>query len=252
MIASVNIVVTPYREYKIVNLPAGATAYYNGQLVGGSGTKNLFVAMPDLSVLIVKSDSTLSGTFDLVEIMRNYYDPYNGQGGMWSFQSDGDAWNGAMSFRPEWMANIKNRLATFRKGKLYIHDGTPNRFYDQDFDSVVAVSHSEDGNTIKEYTNVHVEGIKPTRVHIRTEVPYVQSSDLVAADFRDKEGVHYAAIRKDRLSHNITGDYFKKLIFGDKMRGEIGKIQLVFSSVTSKRGFKFVNIGFNMSSGQQV
>lgn len=246
---SVNI--TPYKEYKI-SAPAGIEVYYYGQKVGGTGTANLFVAMPGISTLTLLSNTAITGSVTLTEILRSYYEPYNGQGGLWAFQSDLNKWVSQYSFRPEWMCMVGNRLVTYRGGKPFIHTGAFNTFYGQVFDSVVALAHSEAGNTIKTYQSIAIEGDTPDRVHIRTEVPYVQSSDLTGAEFTVKEGVKYSEILRDRLSPNATGGFNEKVMTGDVVRGETAKAMAVMTGANTKKEIKFIDIQFLPSTGQTV
>lgn len=89
-------------------------------------------------------------------------------------------------------------------------------------------------------------------MHVRTEVPYKQSTDLIPSDFDFKEGVLYAPIYRDRLSPNVAGSYEAKMFSGDKIRGEIAKFQVVFSQPSTKKEVKFVNINYDQSKGQTV
>jgi hypothetical protein len=246
---SVNI--TPYKEYKI-SAPAGVSVYYYGQLVGGAGTANLFVALPGISTLTLLSATSITGSITLTEILRSYYEPYNGQGGVWAFQADLNKWVSQYSFRPEWMCMVGNRLVTFRGGKPFIHTGPYNTFYGQVFDSVVALAHSEAGNTVKTYQSVAIEGDTPDRMHFRTEVPYVQSSDLVASEFTNKEGVKYAGVLRDRLSPNATGTFNDKVMTGDVVRGEHVKAMTVMTAANTKKEIKFIDLQFLPSTGQTV
>lgn len=247
----ISINITPYKEYKI-SAPAGISVYYYGQKVGGAGTANLFIALPGISTLTLLSDTSITGSVTLTEILRSYYKPYNGQGGMWAFQADISKWVSQYSFRPEWMTMVGNRLVTFRGGKPFIHTGAFNTFYGQVFDSVIAVAHSETGNTIKTYESIAIEGDTPDRVHFRTEVPYVQSSDLVGNEFTVKEGVKYAEVLRDRLSPNATGGYNEKVMTGDVVRGENVKAMTVMTNANTKKEIKFIDLQFLPSTGQTV
>lgn len=253
MVATVNISVTEGREY-LVTAPAGITIKYNNEVVTST-----FIAVASVNQVLVLSDSPTTGSITVTEIVRGYYEPYDAQGGTWAYQPGLDKWFTQYSFRPEWMTLVGNRLVTFKDGKPYIHTGTYNTFYGQAYDSVLAFPHNEAGNVIKSYQSISIEGDTPDLVHHRTEVPYVQSSDLRYAsfdqatqmngDFRIKEGVSYATILRDRLSPNTSGSYDQKVMTGDKMRGEVGKFQVVYNTPTTKKELKFANVGFIPSLG---
>ena len=247
---TITISVVQDKVYKVTG-PAGLDAYYSGKKVLGSGAINYFVANGSTD-LVLSTSGTVTGSVVVTEVLRNYYQAYDGQGGTWVFQPSVDHWTGQYSFRPEWYGHVANRLVSFKSGQLYIHSGSNNSFYGTTFDSAVAVAHSEAGNSIKVYRSLAVEGDTPDRTHIRTEVPYVQSSDLVAGDYTVKEGVKYAAVLRDRLSPNETGTYDQKLFKGDIIRGDLGKLTILYSAPGSKKELKFINIDFDQSQGQTV
>lgn len=247
---TINISVVPGREYQVSSPQlASISVLYNGMQIGGTGYNNRFIALAGVNTLVIVSNAALTGTVTVTEYMRNFYDPLDGQGGVVAFN---EKWTGIYGFRPEWMGAVGNRLVTFIAGIPYIHNGPKNTFYEYVQDSVVAFPHNEAGNVIKTYDAFAMEGITPDNVHVRTEVPYVQSSDLVAGDFSNKEGVKYAAIYRDRLSPNTSGTVIDKLYKGDPMRGEVGKFQVVFSQPSSIKSWKFVNINYTPSTGQKV
>lgn len=248
---SVNISVLPDRLYKITG-PVGAVVYYSGHsLLFPTVTTNYFIANESTSI-IVDTASVSSGSITITEIERSYYDAYDGQGGVVVFQPGLDKWTGFYSFRPEWISAVSNRLVTFKGGFPYVHNSsTFNSFYGVAYDSAVAFVHNEAGNNIKSYTNIFFEGDTPDLLHCRTEVPNVQSTDLVAADFEVKEGVKYAALLRDRLSPNTTGTYSEKIYKGDRMRGEVALFQGVFFTPSVNKLMKFAGIVFNPSKGHQ-
>ena len=250
--ASVTITISVVQDkmYKISG-PANTDAYYSGKKVLGSGANNYFVANGTDKIDVVTT-GTATGSITVTEVLRNYYSAYDGQGGTWVYQPSIDRYVGMYSFRPEWYGQVANRLASFKDGKLYVHDGTNNSFYAQTYDSIIALAHSDAGNQVKEYRAIAVEGDKPDRVHVRTEVPYIQSSDLIAADFTVREGVNYSQLYRDRLSPNASGTYDQKLFTGDVIRGELAKMMVVFTAPSTKKEVKFVNIDFDGSKGQTV
>ena len=234
--------------YKITG-PAGLDAYYSGVKVLGSGANNYFFANGTTN-LELESVTQITSTISVIKILPSYYDTYDSQGGVWAYQPDIDKWVTKYSFRPEWLCLVGNRLVSFKAGYPYIHDSTVyNTFYGQAYDSAIGFIHNEAGNVTKKYNSLSIEGDTPSIVHARTEVPYVQSSDLRSTEFTIKEGVNYSPIYRDRLSPNVTGTYDQKLYKGDIVRGETAKFQVVFSTPTTPKVLKFVNIDFDPSSG---
>jgi hypothetical protein len=250
METTININVVTGREYKITSSQISQiTIYYNGMKVAGAGLNNRFIALAGINTLKIVSSVSVQGSITVTEYMRNLYNMNDGQGGVIAFK---EKWLGGYGFRPEWMGAVGNRLVTFLNGYPYIHSGNNNSFYGQVQDSIISFAHSESGNTVKVYDTIAVEGSTPDKLHIRTEVPNIQSSDLVRSDFQNKEGVKYAPIFRDRLSPNSTGSYEQKLMSGDKVRGEIAKFQVVFSQPSNPVYNNFVNINFEQSKGQTV
>jgi hypothetical protein len=247
----INISVLPERLYRISG-PAGIEAYYSGKKVIGAGANNYFIAN-STTELIIESASVVSGAISVTEIQRSYYDAYDGQGGVWVFQPTLDRWSSQYSYRPEWISMVGNRLLTFRSGYPYIHNSASyNTFYGQSYDSALAFVHNEAGNIIKSYLAISVEGDVPSLMHVRTESPNVQSTDLRSTDFEIKEGVKYSALLRDRLSPNVTGTYSQKIYTGDRIKGDIGLFQGVFFTPTTNKLMKFVNITFAPSRGHST
>jgi hypothetical protein len=225
--------------------------FYMGQQVYGTGYSGIFIASTSVH-LVIESDTTFAGTLLVTEIMTNFYDQYDGTGGVYCFQNAVNRWVTKYGFRPEWMSHVSNRLVTFKDGFPYVHNGPINTFYGQVQPSAIAGAHSEEGNTVKVYNSVGVEGDTPERFHLRTEVPYVQSTDLESSEFTVKEGVKYAGFLRDRRTPGIAGGYNVTMWKGDRMRGEIGKFIVYYLSSAAKRALKFVNINFEGSTGQTV
>lgn len=247
--------------YKITG-PSGLTAYYSGKKVLGTDSNPYFFANGN-SELKLESASQITSNISVIKILPNYYDAYDAQGGTWAYQPGIEKWVSKYSFRPEWMCLVGNRLVSFKNGYPYTHNSeTYNEFYGQSYDSVLALVHNDAGNTTKVYESISIEGDTPDIMHVRTEVPNIQSSDIrgsslvqqtkMAGEFRVNEGVSYAPILRDRLSPNASGSYDQKLYIGDDVRGEVGLFQGVFSKPSTAKLWKFVNIGFIPSRGHNT
>ncbi len=236
--------ILPDRVYKIdLIYGIGVTATYEGEEIADGG---VFVAGSSKTLTLTGAEY---GSIQVTEIMRNFYDPFDGQGGVFVFSTKNDQWIGRRSFRPQRMINAGNELVSFSSGGIFVHDDVDsyNTFYGIAYDSIIAGLHNDDGDDIKIYRAISIEGDKPDIMHFRTEKPNEQSSDLYASEMRTDEGVHRAAIKRDRLSPNVTGTYNEKLFTGDEMRGEFLKFQGVFSAPSGIKRIKFVNIKFDPS-----
>ncbi len=84
---------------------------------------------------------------------------------------------------------------------------------------------------------------KPSFVHLRSEVPYEQSSDIIDTDFTIKEGINYAPVRRDRLSPSVTGSVDLKQSKGDKMITAALKILVDFPATNDLVTVKEVSVG---------
>ena len=225
--------------------------FYMNQKVYGAGLTGCFIASTSQQ-LVIESNTQFTGTLFVTEIMTNYYDQYDGSGGVFAYQNAADRFVTKYGFRPEWMSNVGNRLVSFKDGMPYTHDGPVNTFYGAVQASAIAGVHNEASNTVKVYESVGIEGDTPERVHLRTEVPYVQSTDVTSSEFTVKEGVKYAGFLRDRRTPGIAGGYNLAMWKGDRMRGDVAKFTVFYFPGAVKRELKFVNLGFDASSGQTV
>lgn len=250
----INIEVTAGLEYIASSSnPTKVSLYYNNNLVSSSGGNSRFIAIKGINTIKAVSETDVSGDITITEYMRNYYDMNDSQDITLSFSTYLNKWVSRYSYSPESLCSVSNRLISFNEGYLYNHENPVfNTFYGQVYDSAIAFPHNEAGNTIKTFESMAIEGDQPDHVHIRTEVPYEQSSDLISTDFKNNEGVLYASIYRDRLSPNVLGTPENKLYKGDKMRGEIGKFAIIYKAPTTLKQLKFVSINFIPSKGHTV
>jgi hypothetical protein len=244
--------------YKYTTTGGSVTVTYAGQTLSGTffydGYTNILNVFP-----------AAPGTFSIIftEVEKSTYSAYDGHGGVYAFQPGLDRWTSKYSFVPDYMSMVANRLVSFRNGVPHVHDSqSHNTFYGVTFDSSITTVHTEATNVIKKYYALFVEGDTPNLVHVRTEAPNVQSSDIRSGtydprlmtngDFTIKEGVSYASILRDRLSPNIAGVYDRRLMFGDDMIGEVGMFTVVYKRPTSLKNLKLFNIGFIPSRGHTI
>jgi hypothetical protein len=159
-------------------------------------------------------------------------------------------WMGSFDWTPEGFCSLDSTLYSIKNGKLYKHgvSGSYNTFYGVQHRSRIAFV-CNDQNVIKEGRVLSLESALPEWVHIRSEEPYEQSTDLVVGDFEAKEGVYYSAILRDRLSPNVSGTAYDKQFAGDLMRGK-ALLVLVQWGKGVQANFRMASIMYNVSSGQ--
>ena len=248
----------PGSVYKYVVSGGNTTVRYNDETLSG-----IFFYNGAIRKLVVFPAIAGTFTITLTECQHSMYSAYDGHGGVYSFQPAIDRWVTRYSFFPQYMSMVANRLVTFYAGKPYVHDSSSmNRFYGLHYDTSVTMVHNEAANGMKKYYNVSVEGSTPDLIHIRTESPYVQSSDLrsgtysertrMNGDFTVKEGVSYSEIFRDRLSPNSSGTSSQKLFTGDDMTGEVGLFTVAYKRPAITKSMKIFSIGFIPSRGHTV
>jgi hypothetical protein len=179
------------------------------------------------------------------------YDIYDGLAKTLVYKNEADRWMGSFDMEPEWLTSVADKTYAFKEGQTYqLNAGTDyNNFFGTQTYSQIMFLLNADPSKIKEYSTMAIEGnIKPDFVHLQTETPNLQRTDLRADDFIGKEGVFYTYIKRDRLSPNVTGSYLLKQNIGDKMRGPWIKVMLQFEG-SELLQFRFVNIDFKMSAG---
>jgi hypothetical protein len=189
------------------------------------------------------------------------YDIWDQQAKTLVFKADvegtnyGNRWMGAFSFQPEWMMSDGNNLYSFENGVLFVHNDTTNynTFYEIEYRSRLMFVSNQEPNQVKAYKAISIEGDRaPVFTHFRSELPYVQSSDLIATDFADREGMLYAGIYKDRLSPNAAGGYIHKMILGDPIKTSVLRVLLEFKKTDQPLALRFVNLSYTRSVGHKT
>lgn len=152
-----------------------------------------------------------------------------------AFSEESGRWSHTSSHTPEWFSKTGDQLLTFRGGVLFMHDAsTVGNFYGVDYPAWISLLFNEQPNTVKRLQGVSLEAsAKPSYIHVRTEEPNVQSSDLVASDIETEEGIFSSSILRDRLSPNTPGTVTDKLFRGDEMRGRYSMVLFEWAKSTN-------------------
>jgi hypothetical protein len=163
-------------------------------------------------------------------------------------------WQGSYSFNPEQFICIVNNLYSLKNGNLYLHNQTNsfNNFYGQQYNSKIMVVSNQVPQRPKVYNNVSVESnMKPLFTYFYNNYPYLQTSDLENIDYKELEGVFYAALYRNKIipSLNPLGYTTNGLLTGENLRNVAMKIMLEFNPTTSPTELKFLNIGYDISRG---
>jgi hypothetical protein len=164
-------------------------------------------------------------------------------------------WQGSYSFNPEWFVSLSNKLYSLKDGNLYQHNQTNsyNNFYGTQYSSKIMVIANQLPTKPKTYNNVSVEGNKvPDFVYFYNNYPYIQTSDLIATDFRDLEGVFYATLFRNKIIPTNSGFTTDGLLTGEYMRNVAMKILFQFEAIDTPLELKYLNIGYTLSRGHTV
>jgi hypothetical protein len=182
------------------------------------------------------------------------FDIWDGKSKTHKFKLDAEPnhWQAPMKFCSEGFITIQNKLFSFKNGQLYQHNSITSQceFYGvQERAKIMCLSNSLP-QVPKSYNNMTVQAnMKPVFTYLYNDYPYQQSSDLIADDYKDREGVFYSPIYRNKLIPTATGYNINGLLTGEKMRAESLKIMLEFDVSEKQLEFRFLDIGFSISSG---
>lgn len=202
-------------------------------------------------------DSGYNATVTAIMTFPYPYDIYDGLAKVLVYKMGLDRWGAPHPYQTEGFINIRNLLYSAKNGKLYKHnvdDGTDDTY--NEWYGIAAIPSfgfliNEQPNIIKDYLTLSVEGnMQPSFTHVRTLLPNIQSSDLVA-EWKTRQGVFYTKILRDRLSPNSTGSYDEKLMKGDKMVGQWLYIFMEFDTQELLQ-LRYVNAGFEIALGHKT
>lgn len=235
----------------VTDLYFGSATY--SESVGTIKSVQFFAASSGLVSFRVMSGGVIKG----VQVYKQRLNPYvvvNSVPKTFAFSEVENRWKAVYRFVPDWFGRIADVLVSFKNALLYTHDNTnvPSTFYGVQYSSGFAFVANQPPNVVKRYQGISLETDEaPSYVHIRTEFPNLQSSDLIESEFSDLEGVPYASFRKDGLSPNVSGTRLNKQARGDDMIGRWAKIFVEFAK---NRTFvtRMVNIISRPSSGHKL
>lgn len=247
-----------YRVDVIKSAPNVISAVYLTDLYHGSviGTLNSFQFVAATTGTVTITVSSFNGSA-ILDIYKQRVDPYKIVTNIpqtWAFCEPANKWRSTYSFTPDWFGRIGDVLVTFKNGVIYTHDNRTNvsSFHNVSWKSWISFPSNQPPTTVKRYQGISMEtDVVPDYVHLRTELPHVQGTDLIKPEFSVLEGVPYGAFLKDALSPNSGGSNFTKQLRGDDMVGRYGKIMIEFNRLTDF-AVRMVNIVFRISAGHKL
>lgn len=136
----------------------------------------------------------------------------------WSFSEATNRWISQLSFLPEMMCEYGIDYMTFLDGVAWRHNVQASTnycmFYNELYPSEVDVVFNQNPSNIKFFKALELES---DQLWIAPEITnqFGQESELLTEDFKNIEGVWWAALLRDKNTPNVT----LPLIEGDDMRG---------------------------------
>jgi|SRR5580692_5946835 hypothetical protein len=175
---------------------------------------------------------------------------------VYKLYTDPNKWQGSYRFTPEYMFNLENNVFAFKNGQLYVHNQSTlpyTNYYGVQYSPSIMFLSNQLLNKPKVYNNFSVEGsAAPSLAYFMSLYQYLQSSDLVASDFKDLEGVWYAPIYRNKLDPAFGGNYPLALTGGEKMRTAALYIMAQWDATQGIVQIKFCNVGYTVALGQKV
>ncbi len=192
----------------------------------------------------------------------NLFNIFDGQAKTMVYKVKDTRWMPACSYAAEGLIDVGNQLFGYKGGNLYLMNDTTalvNTFFGVAYAGMVMFAPTDLPDLPKLLQAINVESdVQPTSMIIHSYYPNEQLTDIVSTDWKNKEGVYYVSLRRDRLSPGFT-DPIKARISGDKIIGKAPSIQLNFgvdipAGVITPVYFhlKYVNIGYQASGGHHT
>lgn len=186
------------------------------------------------------------------------FDIWDGQAKamVYKFNQEPNHWQGSYNIPAENFIYAKDEVYAFKDGQIYqMNSAGFSNFFGVQHKSRIMCLSNQIPSRPKVYDNLSLEvNIAPSLVYFRSEIPYVQASDLVDYDFINKEGVLYAknGIYRNKLVPTATGLSLNGLLRAEKMRTAALRILLEFNTTDTPVQFKFLNIGYQVSGGHNT
>jgi hypothetical protein len=184
----------------------------------------------------------------------NRFDMSDGLAKTVTFNIQENKWISDYQFTAEQYDYFENRMFGWKNGALYefnTNSSLWNTWFGQQYPVRICWVLNKPLSGLKDMAEIVIEGSQaPNFTVIYTTLPNTQITDLTSSDFTNQEGILYARILRDRLSPNTTGTADQKLNTGDVVLSQIPQIMTEFQSYESIIYVNFVDVGFNLSRGQ--
>ena len=186
----------------------------------------------------------------LMEKKRSWYDVDDHKKRTLVFSEITNGFVGTRTFTPDLMISLNDMFLSFKVGFLYTHDSTTyNNFYGTQNDSFISFVFNQGQFAPQIPRAIQVESNRAPYVHIMTQRPYVQSTDIIPTEFRLYDDVWYGEVRRDRLTPGKA--YNEGLNAGEVLRGQFVLCYVRFSGSTEFL-LRFVNLDMQADRGHKL
>ena len=170
------------------------------------------------------------------------------------FSLSENKWVSDYQFLGEQYDYFENRFFGFKNGAPYEFNkntSTWNTWFGTQYPVRVCWVVNKPLSGLKDMSEIVMESsVAPDFTVVYTTLPNTQITDLVNTDYVSQEGILYAKLLRDRLSPNASGTADQKLLNGDIVLSQIPQIMAEFQQYSSIIYINFVDVGFNLSRGQ--
>jgi hypothetical protein len=184
----------------------------------------------------------------------NRFDISDGLAKSLTFNIQENKWVSDYQFLAEQYEYFENRMFGFKNGALYEfnkNSSTWNTWFGTAYPVRVCWVLNQPLSGLKDMAEITLESIQaPNYTVVYTTLPNTQITDLTSSDYVNQEGIFYGKLFRDRLSPNATGTADEKMMNGDVVLSQIPQIMTEFQCYSSLFYINFVDVGFNLSRGQ--
>ena len=170
------------------------------------------------------------------------------------FNLSENKWISDYQFMGEQYDYFDNRFFGFKNGAPYefnTNTSTWNTWFGTQYPVRVCWVVNKPLSGLKDMSEIVMEtSVAPNFTVVYTTLPNTQITDLTSSDYVSQEGILYGRLFRDRLSPNATGTADQKLMTGDIVISQIPQIMAEFQQYSSIIYINFVDVGFNLSRGQ--
>lgn len=186
----------------------------------------------------------------IMEKKRSWYDVDDQKKKTLVFSEITNGFVGSRSFVPDFMTSLNDMFLSFKVGFLYTHDNTTyNNFYGTQYDSFISFVFNQGQFAPQIPRAIQVEANRAPYIHIRTDQPYVQSTDIIPSELRRYDSVWYGEVKRDRLTPGLS--YNEGIHAGDVLRGQFVLCYVKFSGSTEFL-LRFVNLDMQSDRGHKL